>query len=131
MPNLPVPSNGFSSTPVKCNYGSHSPTSDDMDHGVLSDDEDTFSLLSPVYHDSFDSDEEDPGETPRPSLPYSGLSISPIRYPSSCDLSESHRHSTRMYYPQSLSPLDVSPQSPPQSRGWMFHLDSVPGKCGW
>nr|XP_020469477.1 coiled-coil domain-containing protein 34-like isoform X1 [Monopterus albus] len=32
--------------------------------GVLSDDEDTFSLLSPIYHDSFDSDEEDLEHSP-------------------------------------------------------------------
>lgn len=52
--------NGFSSTPVKKSTGvkgSHKLTSLDLDIGVLSDDGDTFSLLSPIYHDSFDSEE--------------------------------------------------------------------------
>lgn len=35
----------------------HKPAPLDLDVGVLSDDEDTFSLLSPIYHDSFDSEE--------------------------------------------------------------------------
>ncbi|KAJ0069378.1 hypothetical protein NL108_004192 [Boleophthalmus pectinirostris] len=53
--------NGFSSTPVKKSRNRekdfHKPASLDLDVGVRSDDEDTFSLLSPIYHDSFDSAE--------------------------------------------------------------------------
>uniref|UniRef100_A0A8C6UIP6 Coiled-coil domain-containing protein n=1 Tax=Neogobius melanostomus TaxID=47308 RepID=A0A8C6UIP6_9GOBI len=53
--------NGLSSTPVKKSLkrvkGFHPPTPLDLDVGVISDDEDTFSLLSPIYHDSFDSGE--------------------------------------------------------------------------
>lgn len=54
--------NGFSSTPVKKSSshrekGFHKPIPLDLDVGVLSADEDTFSLLSPIYHDSFDSGE--------------------------------------------------------------------------
>lgn len=47
--------NGFSSTPIK--KSSSRVKGLDFDVGVLSDDEDTFSLLSPIYHDSFDSGE--------------------------------------------------------------------------
>uniref|UniRef100_A0A3B4XD50 Coiled-coil domain-containing protein n=1 Tax=Seriola lalandi dorsalis TaxID=1841481 RepID=A0A3B4XD50_SERLL len=61
------------STPVKTSRGKILYTSRDLDEEVVSDDEDTFSLLSPIYHDSFDSDEEDlepsPAQqtSPRPS----------------------------------------------------------------
>lgn len=61
MPNCPASvSEGFSSTPVKTAAGKdfNPPKSLDGDDGVLTDDEDTFSLLSPIYHDSFDSDED-------------------------------------------------------------------------
>lgn len=62
MSNSPVFNpNGFSSTPVKKSTtrlkGFHKPTPLDLDVGVLSDGEDTFSLLSPIYHDSFESGE--------------------------------------------------------------------------
>ncbi|XP_068169460.1 coiled-coil domain-containing protein 34 [Antennarius striatus] len=60
MPNCPSSvSKGFSSTPVKTSQEKDYNTSQGLDDDdVLSDDEDTFSLLSPIYHDSFDSDEE-------------------------------------------------------------------------
>lgn len=61
MLNPVFASNGFSSTPVKKSTRKkdfHKPSGLDLDVGVLSDDEDTFSLLSPIYHDSFDSDED-------------------------------------------------------------------------
>lgn len=53
-------SNGFSSTPVKSTREKSflKPSCLDLDVGVLSDEEDTFSLLSPIYHDSFDSDDD-------------------------------------------------------------------------
>ncbi|XP_047244458.1 coiled-coil domain-containing protein 34 [Girardinichthys multiradiatus] len=54
-------SEGFSSTPVKTDKEKNFHTVQGLDNGVVSDDEDTFSLLSPIYHDSFDSDEEDLG----------------------------------------------------------------------
>ncbi|CAB1429011.1 unnamed protein product [Pleuronectes platessa] len=86
MPNFPgSASEVFSSTPLKSSGRGkdvHAPGG--LDDGVLSDDEDTFSLLSPIYHDSFDSEDEDlelsPGEedSPRQSL-RSGLSVSPVR----------------------------------------------------
>ncbi|XP_033823539.1 coiled-coil domain-containing protein 34-like [Periophthalmus magnuspinnatus] len=54
--------NGFSSTPVKKSRNRekdfHKPAALDLDVGVISDDEDTFSLLSPIYHDSFESGED-------------------------------------------------------------------------
>ncbi|XP_035520630.1 coiled-coil domain-containing protein 34 [Morone saxatilis] len=59
MPTCPASaSDGFSSTPVKTSLGKDVHTSRGLDDGVLSDEEDTFSLLSPIYHDSFDSDED-------------------------------------------------------------------------
>ncbi|CAJ1057350.1 coiled-coil domain-containing protein 34 isoform X3 [Xyrichtys novacula] len=59
MPNCPASaSEGFSSTPLKTQQEKDHHISNGLDDGVLSDDEDTFSLLSPIYHDSFDSDED-------------------------------------------------------------------------
>lgn len=71
--------NGFSSTPLKDFQSSKG-----LGDGVLPDDEDTFSLLSPIYHDSFDSDEEDLRYIPAPQFSPgqtddSRLSISPVR----------------------------------------------------
>ncbi|XP_029992683.1 coiled-coil domain-containing protein 34 [Sphaeramia orbicularis] len=80
----PSASNGFSSTPVKSGHQKRDfHKSNVLDDGVLSDDEDTFSLLSPIYHDSFDSDEDpDPSPdhqtSPRPS-DSSRHSVSPER----------------------------------------------------
>uniref|UniRef100_UPI0037E8A1BD coiled-coil domain-containing protein 34 n=1 Tax=Semicossyphus pulcher TaxID=241346 RepID=UPI0037E8A1BD len=84
MPNCPASaSKGFSSTPVKANPGKDNHASKGFDDGVLSDDEDTFSLLSPIYHDSFESDEDlehSPAQqtSPRHS-DHSRLSVSPVR----------------------------------------------------
>uniref|UniRef100_A0A8C6Q2P1 Coiled-coil domain-containing protein n=1 Tax=Nothobranchius furzeri TaxID=105023 RepID=A0A8C6Q2P1_NOTFU len=73
MPKCPASAcKGFSSTPVKTRQCADFQVSEGLDDGVLSDDEDTFSLLSPIYHDSFDSDEEELGSTqasPRSELP--------------------------------------------------------------
>lgn len=72
--------NCFSSTPLKDFHPSK-----DFGDGILSDEEDTFSLLSPIYHDSFDSDEEELRSTPdqQTTSPRerddSRLSISPFR----------------------------------------------------
>lgn len=72
--------NCFSSTPLKDFHPSK-----DVGDGILSDEEDTFSLLSPIYHDSFDSDEEELRSTPdqQTTSPRerddSRLSISPFR----------------------------------------------------
>ncbi|XP_032379142.1 coiled-coil domain-containing protein 34 [Etheostoma spectabile] len=83
MPNCPASaSQGFSSTPVKTSQGKD--TSKGLDDGILSDDEDTFSLLSPIYHDSFDSDEDlepSPAQqtSPRQKDNNSSLSVSPVR----------------------------------------------------
>ncbi|XP_068459517.1 coiled-coil domain-containing protein 34 [Clinocottus analis] len=75
MPSGPASvSKGFCSTPVKTSQGKDF-TSKALDDGVLSDDEDTFSLLSPIYHDSFDSDEDfEPSHSDD-----SRLSVSPVR----------------------------------------------------
>ncbi|XP_044047845.1 coiled-coil domain-containing protein 34 isoform X2 [Siniperca chuatsi] len=83
MPNCPASaSKGFSSTPVKTSQGKDFHTSKGLDDGVLSDDEDTFSLLSPIYHDSFDSDEDlepSPAQQTSPRQSNSRLSVSPVR----------------------------------------------------
>ncbi|KAM3870003.1 LOW QUALITY PROTEIN: coiled-coil domain-containing protein 34 [Diretmus argenteus] len=56
MPSSPhSASKGFSSTPRKYSVGKDVHRSRSVD--VLSED-DTYSLLSPIYHDSFDSDED-------------------------------------------------------------------------
>lgn len=61
MPKCPAfASKSFSSTPVKANEENQKIRG--LDDAVVSDDEDTFSLLSPIYHDSFDSDESDEEE---------------------------------------------------------------------
>ncbi|XP_075945939.1 coiled-coil domain-containing protein 34 [Anarhichas minor] len=84
MPSCPASvTNGFSSTPVKTAQGKEFNTPKGFDDCVLSDEEDTFSLLSPIYHDSFDSDEElepSPSQqtSPRQS-DTSRLSVSPVR----------------------------------------------------
>ncbi|XP_047452632.1 coiled-coil domain-containing protein 34 [Mugil cephalus] len=65
MPNCPASaSKGFSSTPVKTSQRKDPHISKGLEDGIISDDEDTFSLLSPIYHDSFDSDEEDQESIP-------------------------------------------------------------------
>ncbi|XP_034541244.1 coiled-coil domain-containing protein 34 [Notolabrus celidotus] len=81
MPNCPASaSECFSSTPVKTNQAKDYHTSKGLDDGVLSDDEDTFSLLSPIYHDSFDSDEDLEHSPAQENSPrQSENSISPIR----------------------------------------------------
>uniref|UniRef100_A0A665UM14 Coiled-coil domain-containing protein n=1 Tax=Echeneis naucrates TaxID=173247 RepID=A0A665UM14_ECHNA len=86
MPVCPASaSEGFSSTPVKVSWEKDVQSSRGLDDGVLSDDEDTFSLLSPIYHDSFDSDEEDMQHSPawqtspKQSV-NSRCSVSPSRY---------------------------------------------------
>ncbi|KAM9808384.1 coiled-coil domain-containing protein 34 [Neosynchiropus ocellatus] len=57
MPRRPASaSEGFSSTPVKSSQSK--PVLIDMDDGVLSEDDDTFTQLSPIYNDSFESDDE-------------------------------------------------------------------------
>ena len=85
MPNSPASaSKGFSSTPVKAGQKQDFFTDD----GVLSDDEGTFSLLSPIYHESFDSDDDDDDDDPELSFTHrtsqsqnksSRASVSPIR----------------------------------------------------
>nr|XP_046249972.1 coiled-coil domain-containing protein 34 isoform X2 [Scatophagus argus] len=84
MPNCPASaSEGFSSTPVKTRHGEDFHKSKDMGDGVLSDDEDTFSLLSPIYHDSFDSDEDLEASPVQQTSPRqsdnSRVSVSPVR----------------------------------------------------
>lgn len=79
---LPSDSEGFSSTPVKTSQDKDVHTAKYLDNGVVSDDEDTFSLLSPIYHDS---DEEelkytsDQQTSPRHSKDWS-LWATPARY---------------------------------------------------
>lgn len=90
MPVCPaLASEGFSSTPIK------SSQKKDLrrlsEDGVVSEDEDTFSLLSPIYHDSYESSEEeelklnhDEPTSPRLS-DNSKLNVSSVRYLCSYD----------------------------------------------
>lgn len=162
MPNCPASaSKGFSSTPVKTSQGQDYHTSNGLDDGVLSDDEDTFSLLSPIYHDSFDSDEDlepSPAQHTSPmQSDKSRASVSPVRY---CwifqakdsqsktinwtiDKTESDRQNVSIeqniyiYNCLSVFVTDVSYQEHLQSKCWMqlwilqAHIISVHGKCGW
>ncbi|XP_053742164.1 coiled-coil domain-containing protein 34 [Synchiropus splendidus] len=69
MPRRPASaSEGFSSTPVKSSQSKH--VLMHMDDGVLSEDDDTFTQLSPIYNDSFDSDDElENGDSRRSASP--------------------------------------------------------------
>ncbi|TMS05394.1 Coiled-coil domain-containing protein 34 [Larimichthys crocea] len=80
LPGCPASaSKGFSSTPVKTSQGQDFHTSKGLDDGVLSDDEDTFSLLSPIYHDSFDSDDDLEHSPAQQTSPRPSCSVSPVR----------------------------------------------------
>ncbi|XP_051916085.1 coiled-coil domain-containing protein 34 [Hippocampus zosterae] len=61
LPNSPsFASEDFSSTPLKPNVKKHVHVSEyTVDDDVLPEDDDTYSLLSPIYHDSYKSDEDD------------------------------------------------------------------------
>ncbi|XP_023257371.1 coiled-coil domain-containing protein 34-like isoform X1 [Seriola lalandi dorsalis] len=114
MPKGPASAHeGFSSTPVKTSRGKILYTSRDLDEEVVSDDEDTFSLLSPIYHDSFDSDEEDlepsPAQqtSPRPSE-NSGRSVSPVR----CELPKT----------QQMFSVALQPAASPTLSAWEMWL---------
>ncbi|XP_008285326.1 coiled-coil domain-containing protein 34 [Stegastes partitus] len=107
MPSCPATaSKGFSSTPVKTSLGRDIHASKGLDDGILSDDEDTFSLLSPIYHDSFDSDQEDlesvsAEQTSARRRDDSRLSTSPVR----CELPKAP--SEQMFSP-AVQPADAS-----------------------
>lgn len=75
------PSSCFSSTPVKTSQKQAFPTSHRSDSDVLSDDEDRFSLLSPIYSGSSNSDEDlDPSDPRSSSAVRSSKSrVSPVR----------------------------------------------------
>ncbi|KAM8891796.1 coiled-coil domain-containing protein 34 [Spinachia spinachia] len=90
MPNCPASvSTGFSSTPVKTDQGKDFNAPECSDDGVLTDDEDTFSLLSPIYHDSFDSDEDlEPGPAQLAS-PGRSEHCGPSGSPARCELPRS------------------------------------------
>ncbi|XP_028263863.1 coiled-coil domain-containing protein 34 [Parambassis ranga] len=108
-------SNGFSSTPVKSSQGKYLHSSKGFDGDVLSDDEDTFSLLSPIYHDSFDSDEEDvesisAQQNSSRQRDDSRLSMSPVR----CELPQTPSD-------QMLGPA-VQPAASPALSAWEMWL---------
>ncbi|XP_071387171.1 coiled-coil domain-containing protein 34 [Centroberyx affinis] len=118
MPSSPASaSKGFSSTPLKYSSGKdlHRSRSVD-DECVLSDDEDdTFSLLSPIYHDSFDSDEDldaaaqqlPRSETSPIQSDEARLSISPVR----CELPKTQ-----------LVPAAEEPAASPTLSAWEMWL---------
>lgn len=71
----------YNSTPVKTSQKQDLPTSNRLDNEVLSDDEERFSLLSPIYDDSFDSDVDlEPSASQNSSPVLSNKSgVSPVR----------------------------------------------------
>lgn len=79
LPNRP--SACYNSTPVKTSQTQDVLTSHRFDSEVLSDNEDRFSLLSPIYSDSSDSDEDlEPSASQNSSPVLSNTSsVSPIR----------------------------------------------------
>lgn len=88
MPGGAVPnrlSSCYNSTPVKTSQKQDFPTSNRLDKEVLSDDDDDdderFSCLSPIYNDSFDSDEDlEPSASQNGSPVGSNKSsVSPVR----------------------------------------------------
>ncbi|KAM7396451.1 hypothetical protein PAMP_019488 [Pampus punctatissimus] len=118
MPTSPASaSKGFSSTPVKSSRGKDLNISNGMDDGVLSDD-DTFSLLSPIYHDSFDSDEDPEHNPAHQTSPHqsdaSRLTVSPVR----CELPKTPSE-------QMLSAAVVSAVSPTLSAWEMWLVNKA------
>lgn len=79
LPNRP--SSCYSSTPVKTSQKQAFPTSQRLDSDVLSDDEERFSLLSPIYSGSSDSDEDLEPSDAHISSPFRSntSSVSPVR----------------------------------------------------
>nr|XP_057931434.1 coiled-coil domain-containing protein 34-like isoform X2 [Doryrhamphus excisus] len=71
LPSSPAfASEDFSSTPLKANERKHvHPAGDPGAIDVLPEDDDTFSLLSPIYHDSYESDEDDELSTTHQTSP--------------------------------------------------------------
>lgn len=67
LPNRP--SSCYSSTPVKTSQKQAFPASNRSDNEVLSDDEERFSLLSPIYSGSSNSDEDLDPSDPHNSSP--------------------------------------------------------------
>ncbi|XP_024909567.1 coiled-coil domain-containing protein 34 isoform X2 [Cynoglossus semilaevis] len=110
MPVCPaLASEGFSSTPIK------SSQKKDLrrlsEDGVVSEDEDTFSLLSPIYHDSYESSEEeelklnhDEPTSPRLS-DNSKLNVSSVR----CELPKAP---SEQMYSEAVQPFALLPLSP-------------------
>ncbi|CAN9498776.1 unnamed protein product [Ophioblennius macclurei] len=75
MPTRPSSaSEGFSSTPIK----SESAAAKDFGNDVLSDDEDNFSQLSPIYQDNSDSEDDEDPESAREVS--SRFRKSPVRF---------------------------------------------------
>lgn len=79
LPNRP--SSCYSSTPVKTSQKQAFPTPQRLDSDVLSDDEERFSLLSPIYSGSSDSDEDLEPSDAHVSSPFRSntSSVSPVR----------------------------------------------------
>lgn len=71
----------YNSTPVKTSQKQDFPSSNRLDKEVLSDDDERFSFLSPIYNDSFDSDEELEPRASQNGSPVGSntSSVSPVR----------------------------------------------------
>ncbi|XP_061678487.1 coiled-coil domain-containing protein 34 [Syngnathoides biaculeatus] len=92
LPNPPAfASEDFSSSPLKLNERKHVHMSEYLvDDDVLPEDDDTYSLLSPIYHDSYESDEDD--------------DLSTTQQPLKCELENPPSEQTE---PEALSPWEV------------------------
>lgn len=137
----------YNSTPVKTSQQQDLPTSNRLDNEGLSDDEERFSLLSPIYDDSFDSDEDlepSASQNSSPVLSYKS-NVSPVRcfscllfwYISQRTLLKTE-HRTAVYRTAGDFVTDVSCREHLQIKFWVevmsllrVHPVSVHGNCGW
>ncbi|XP_029908941.1 coiled-coil domain-containing protein 34 [Myripristis murdjan] len=116
LPSCPA----SASTPVKHGGGAQLHTAGRLqEEECVSSDDDTFSLLSPIYHDSFESDEEPDSAaqsrpqshtSPSPSASASRQSISPVR----CELPKART--------EQLVPAAGKPTASPPLSAWELWL---------
>ncbi|KAJ3595820.1 hypothetical protein NHX12_002234 [Muraenolepis orangiensis] len=121
MPTSPVyASKGFSSTPLKYTRNNERDLNISISVGALSgsdvlSEDDTYSLLSPIYHDSFDSDEDLESEAQQ----------HPQRADTSPTLSETPRRASspvRCELPKAQSGTTVESAASPRLNAWEEHL---------
>ncbi|KAM4572702.1 coiled-coil domain-containing protein 34 [Odontesthes bonariensis] len=115
MPNCPAAaSEHFSSTPVKTSQGKDFHNFKGLDNGIVSEDEDTFSLLSPIYHDSFDSEEEEPELAVHQTSPRQSGDSRSCKSPARCELPKKPSEQMRS--------AAVQPADSPSFSAWQMWL---------